>query len=282
MNLTTQVDLPAVASIPRCPPTTRKSCSSTCATRTSPKPSCRQSRSAGCSRDSAISDRDRRFKLADGGTIFLDEIGELPLETQVKLLRDLQEQEFEPLGSSKTIRVNVRVVAATNHDLEKQVREWKFRADLYYRLNVVPLKLPPLRERAADLPLLITFFAQKYAARLGKPNRSISNEAMEQLTAYTWPGNVRELQNVIERRDDGRRDWQPPDPTRHCGQGRWRPAVRPGARCIRRLRGNPGGSLARLTTEGALSSLQAVRFTPKARREEKIGNGSESDDSDSG
>ena len=147
----------------------------------------------------AIANRDGRFKLADGGTIFLDEVGELPLDTQVKLLRVLQEQEFEPIGSSRTIKVNLRVVAATNRDLEEQVREGKFRADLFYRLNVVPLRVPALRERTSDLPLLITFFVQKCAAKLGKRIHSVSEDAMRQLTNYTWPGNVRELQNVIER-----------------------------------------------------------------------------------
>jgi transcriptional regulator with GAF, ATPase, and Fis domain len=117
----------------------------------------------------------------------------------VKLLRVLQEQEFEPIGSSRTIKVNVRVVAATNRDLEELVGEGKFRADLFYRLNVVPLRVPALRERADDLPLLVTFFVQKCAAKLGKHVKSVSDEAMRQLTGYTWPGNVRELQNVIER-----------------------------------------------------------------------------------
>ena len=147
----------------------------------------------------AIAHRDGRFKLADGGTIFLDEVGELPLDTQVKLLRVLQEQEFEPIGSSRTTKVNVRVVAATNRDLEELVREGKFRADLFYRLNVVPLRVPALRERAGDLPLLVTFFVQQCARKLGKHISSVSEEAMRQLTDYTWPGNVRELQNVIER-----------------------------------------------------------------------------------
>jgi PAS domain S-box-containing protein len=147
----------------------------------------------------AISNRDGRFKLADGGTIFLDEVGDLPLDTQVKLLRVLQEQEFEPIGSSRTLKVNVRVVAATNRDLEQHVREGKLRADLFYRLNVVPLRVPALRERMSDLPLLVTFFVQKCAAKLGKHLKSVSDEVMQQLKSYTWPGNVRELQNVIER-----------------------------------------------------------------------------------
>jgi PAS domain S-box-containing protein len=147
----------------------------------------------------AISNRDGRFKLADGGTIFLDEVGELPMDTQVKLLRVLQEQEFEPIGSSRPIKVNVRVVAATNRDLEELVREKKFRADLYYRLNVVPLRIPPLRERMSDIPLLVTFFVQKFAGKMGKQVKSISHEAMQHLKNYSWPGNIRELQNVIER-----------------------------------------------------------------------------------
>jgi len=147
----------------------------------------------------AIANRDGRFKLADEGTIFLDEVGELPMDTQVKLLRVLQEQEFEPIGSSKTIKVNVRIVAATNRDLEELVREGKFRADLFYRLNVVPLRVPALRERVSDLPLLVTFFVQKCAKKLGKHITSVSEEAMRRLTNYPWPGNIRELQNIVER-----------------------------------------------------------------------------------
>ncbi len=147
----------------------------------------------------AIANRDGRFKLADGGTIFLDEVGELPMDTQVKLLRVLQEQEFEPIGSSRTIKVNVRIVAATNRDLEELVREGKFRADLFYRLNVVPLRMPALRERATDIHLLTMFFVQKCAKKLGKQITSVSEEAMRRLMNYSWPGNIRELQNVIER-----------------------------------------------------------------------------------
>src|SRR6266849_6267618 len=147
----------------------------------------------------AIANRDGRFKLADGGTIFLDEVGELPMDTQVKLLRVLQEQEFEPIGSSRTIKVNVRVVTATNRDLQELVGEGKFRADLFYRLNVVPMRVPALRERVSDLPLLVTFFVQKCAKKLGKQITSVSEEAMRRLTGYAWPGNVRELQNVVER-----------------------------------------------------------------------------------
>ena len=147
----------------------------------------------------AIANRDGRFKLANGGTIFLDEVGELPLDAQVKLLRVLQEQEFEPLGSSSTLKVDVRVVAATNRDLGELVREGKFRADLFYRLNVVPLWAPALRDRAGDIPLLAMFFVQKLAARMGKQIAKIAEETLSKLVSYPWPGNIRELQNVIER-----------------------------------------------------------------------------------
>jgi PAS domain S-box-containing protein len=147
----------------------------------------------------ALQHRDGRFKLADGGTIFLDEVGELPMDMQAKLLRVLQEQEFEPIGSSKTIKVDVRVVAATNRDLQEMVRAGKFRADLFYRLNVVPLRVPALHERASDIPLLAMFFAQKFARKMGRQIGGISDDVMQRLLAYPWPGNIRELQNVIER-----------------------------------------------------------------------------------
>lgn len=147
----------------------------------------------------AIAKRMGRFELADGGTIFLDEIGELPGETQVKLLRVLQEREFDRVGGSVPVRVDVRVVAATNRDLLQDVREKKFREDLYYRLNVFPLRMPPLRERADDIPLLVQFQVKKFAARVGKRLHGVSREAMERLQEYPWPGNVRELENVLER-----------------------------------------------------------------------------------
>ena len=137
--------------------------------------------------------------MADGGTLFLDEIGDLPLELQPKLLRALQEQEFERLGSSQTIRVNVRVVAATNQNLGRLVAAKQFRADLYYRLNVIPICLPPLRERVEDIPLLVEYFVRKYSARFNKPIDLIPDEVMETLKAHDWPGNIRELQNFIER-----------------------------------------------------------------------------------
>ena len=147
----------------------------------------------------AIEKRVGRFELANGGTIFLDEIGELPLDAQVKLLRVLQEQEFEPVGSSRTVRVSVRVIAATNRNLDQAVREGKFRTDLLYRLNVFPIDVPSLRERTADIGLLVGFFSSGLARRIGKPIQGFSARSMERLARYSWPGNVRELQNVVER-----------------------------------------------------------------------------------
>ena len=140
-----------------------------------------------------------RFQMADGGTLFLDEIGDMPLELQPKLLRALQEREFERLGSTQTVRVNVRVVAATNQDLGQLVSKKLFRADLFYRLNVIPICLPPLRERVQDIPLLTEFFVSKFAARLNKPIDLIPDEVVDVLKAHDWPGNIRELQNFVER-----------------------------------------------------------------------------------
>jgi formate hydrogenlyase transcriptional activator len=147
----------------------------------------------------AIAQRVGRFELAHRGTIFLDEVGDIPLELQPKLLRVLQEQEFERLGSPRTIRVDVRLVAATNVDLAQKVAENQFRSDLYYRLNVFPVTIPPLRERVEDIPLLVRYFTQKYARRMKKPINAIPAKAMTALTNYHWPGNVRELENFIER-----------------------------------------------------------------------------------
>jgi formate hydrogenlyase transcriptional activator len=140
-----------------------------------------------------------RFQRADGGTLFLDEIGDMPLELQPKLLRALQEREFERLGGSRTVRVDVRVVAATNQDLEQLVNKKLFRADLFYRLNVIPICLPPLRERIQDIPPLTEFFVEKFAARLNRRIDSIPDEVMAVLQSHDWPGNIRELQNCIER-----------------------------------------------------------------------------------
>ena len=140
-----------------------------------------------------------RFELADNGTLFLDEIGEMPLELQPKLLRAIQDQEFERVGGNRTIRTNVRFVAATNRDLKAMVDENRFRADLYYRLHVFPLTVPPLRERREDIPLLTRYFVQKHAQRLDRKVDRIPTQALEALMNYDWPGNIRELQNVIER-----------------------------------------------------------------------------------
>jgi formate hydrogenlyase transcriptional activator len=148
---------------------------------------------------SAVSQKKGRFELADGGTIFLDEIGELPLEAQTKLLRVLQEKEFERLGGTRTIKVNVRVIAATNRDLDRHVREKTFRSDLFYRLNVFPISVPPLRERHEDIPLLARHFVRVFSERLGKRIRSIHRHAYDRLQSYEWPGNVRELANILER-----------------------------------------------------------------------------------
>jgi formate hydrogenlyase transcriptional activator len=147
----------------------------------------------------AVAQRLGRFELAHNGTLFLDEIGEMPLELQPKLLRVIQDQEFERVGGTRTIRTNARLVAATNRDLKAMVDENKFRSDLYYRLHVFPLNVPPLRERREDIPLLIRYFVQKHAQRMGRQIETIPSQALEALTSYDWPGNIRELQNVIER-----------------------------------------------------------------------------------
>ena len=140
-----------------------------------------------------------RFEVANGSTLCLDEIGELPLETQAKLLRAIQHNEFERLGSSHTIKVDVRIVATTNRNLEEEVRKGRFRQDLYYRLNVFPITVPPLRERKEDIPLMVQAFIERYARKLGKQITSIQKETMKALQGYPWPGNVRELESVLER-----------------------------------------------------------------------------------
>ena len=140
-----------------------------------------------------------RFELADGGTIFLDEVGELLPETQVALLRVLQEREFERVGGTQPIRIDVRVIAATNRDLGAAVANGSFRQDLFYRLNVFPIEVPPLRERQDDILMLVEYFVHRYATRAGKTIRSIDKKTLDLLQAYDWPGNIRELQNVIER-----------------------------------------------------------------------------------
>ncbi len=147
----------------------------------------------------AISQKIGRMELADEGTLFLDEIGEIPLELQPKLLRVLQDQEFERLGSNRTIRVNVRLLAATNRNLEEEVARHQFRSDLFYRLNVFPLRIPPLRERPEDIPALVSYFVQKFAERIGRKIESVPKETMTALSQWPWPGNVRELENLMER-----------------------------------------------------------------------------------
>jgi len=147
----------------------------------------------------AVGQRTGRFEMANGGTLFLDEVGDIPLELQPKLLRVLQEQEFERVGGTQTMRVNVRIVAATSRELRHMVLDREFRADLYYRLNVFPINVPALRERLDDIPMLVRHFVHLYAKRMDKSVCEISTEAMDVLSRYPWPGNVRELQNVIER-----------------------------------------------------------------------------------
>jgi DNA-binding NtrC family response regulator len=147
----------------------------------------------------AIQRRLGRFELAEGGTIFLDEIGELPMDAQIALLRVLQEREFERVGGAKVIRANVRVIAATNRDLRAAIDAGTFRSDLYYRLNVFPIEMPPLRERREDMPLLVEYFIDRYASKAGKKIKGINRVTLDRLKAYAWPGNIRELQNVIER-----------------------------------------------------------------------------------
>src|SRR5690606_12336347 len=147
----------------------------------------------------AVSSKPGRFELADGGTLFLDEIGEIPPEMTVKLLRAVQEDEFERVGGIKALRVDVRLIAATNRDLLAEVEAGRVRQDLYYRLAVVPLHVPPLRERTQDLPALAAHFLRRYDERLGKRHERIDDEALAALQAYSWPGNIRELENLIER-----------------------------------------------------------------------------------
>ena len=147
----------------------------------------------------AIAQKIGRFELADKGTLFLDEIGDIPPALQPKLLRVLQEQEFERLGSTRTHQVDVRLVAATNRDLEEMVNHGQFRSDLYYRLNVFPVQLPPLRERREDIPALVTHFVERFGRRMGREIDKIPSETMSALSSYQWPGNIRELQNLIER-----------------------------------------------------------------------------------
>lgn len=147
----------------------------------------------------AVSDKDGLFKVADGGTLFLDEIGDLPLNLQVKLLRAIEDKEFMPVGGTKSVRTDVRIIAATNQDIYEKTKVGEFREDLYYRLNVVEIKLPSLNERREDIPLLVNHFVSKYCNEMGKPVLGVSNESMKKLINYDWRGGVRELENIIER-----------------------------------------------------------------------------------
>jgi len=147
----------------------------------------------------AVTQKMGTLQLADHGTLFLDEIGEMPIEIQPKLLRVLQDQEFEPLGSTRTLRVNIRLIAATNRDLSRSIREGKFRTDLFYRLNVFPIRLPPLRQRRSDIPKLLAHFLDKYSKRMNKHIQTVPRDTLEALINWNWPGNVRELENFVER-----------------------------------------------------------------------------------
>jgi transcriptional regulator with GAF, ATPase, and Fis domain len=147
----------------------------------------------------ALQRRLGRFELADGGTIFLDEVGELPPETQIVLLRVLQEREFERVGGTQSIKVDVRIITATNRDLNASVSNGSFRSDLFYRLQVFPIEIPPLRERRKDIPLLVEYFIDRYARKAGKNIKRVNKKTLELLQSYPWPGNIRELQNVVER-----------------------------------------------------------------------------------
>jgi Nif-specific regulatory protein len=148
---------------------------------------------------SAVSSRQGRFEMADNGTIFLDEIGDLPLPLQAKILRVIQERKFEKVGSDSTVTINVRILAATNKDIEEQVQKGAFRGDLYYRLNVVPIEIPPLRQRTEDIPELAHFFLERFTREARKQFDGFSQDALQAMLAYSWPGNVRELENCIER-----------------------------------------------------------------------------------
>jgi DNA-binding NtrC family response regulator len=198
----------------------------------------------------AVARREGRFELADGGTLFLDEIGEIPPSVQVRLLRFLQNREFDRVGGQKTLKVDVRVVAATNRDLLAEVRAGRFREDLYYRLNVVQIELPPLRARKGDLPALVDHFLRKYGAAYEKPNVRIGRDALQALVAYDWPGNVRELENAVERA------------VVLCADGEILPSHLPPAIAEGRREGPrqliPGATLAEIEREAILRTLEVV------------------------
>jgi len=205
----------------------------------------------------ALQQRRGRFELADGGTLFLDEVGELPLDVQAKLLRVLQEREFERVGGTKSLRADVRVIAATNRDLQAQVGAGSFRADLYYRLNVFPIVLPPLRERREDIPRLVQHLAEKAARRLGRELEAVSPVFVERAVAHDWPGNIRELENVIERALimsggallDGSDLFTPVSPAAHAG-----------------LKPSPEGTLAEMERAYILRVLEDTRWQIEGER----------------
>ena len=220
----------------------------------------------------AVQRRLGRFELAEGGTIFLDEAGELPQETQVALLRVLQERTFERVGGTKPIPVDVRVIAATNRDLDKAIGDGSFRRDLYYRLSVFPMELPPLRERAEDIPLLVEYLAQRYAAKMGKTITSIDRRTRDLLTAYDWPGNIRELQNVIQRAiilcDDTLtvdESWLESKRGRSAGAARtlWRPSTDEETEMIENALASSRGRVA--GPDGAAAKLGIPRSTLESR-----------------
>jgi DNA-binding NtrC family response regulator len=197
----------------------------------------------------AVARREGRFKQADGGTLFLDEIGEIPLGTQVKLLRFLQERTFERVGGNETLKVDIRIIAATNRDLKTEIEKGTFREDLFYRLNVIAIELPPLRDRKGDVPALASFFLRRYAAENGKTIDGFSDDAIARLAGYAWPGNVRELENVIERAvvlcDSGRIETKhlPPSLVPHDERGGPPPV--------------PGSTIADLEKYAILKTLEA-------------------------
>jgi DNA-binding NtrC family response regulator len=208
----------------------------------------------------AVTSKPGKFELAHGGTLFLDEIGEIPVEMQVKLLRALQESEFERVGGIKTIQVDVRLVTATNRELREMIAKGGFREDLFYRLNVVPIHLPALRERTSDVPLLVEHFLEKFNGRLKKKVEGCTPEALARLVTYPWPGNIRELENVIERAvlfcDDGRLG--PKDLTPEV-RGEGRPTTTP-----------PPGALAAVTAEGALAAAGAAGASGEGGLREQV------------
>jgi formate hydrogenlyase transcriptional activator len=212
----------------------------------------------------AICQKIGRFELANRGTLFLDEVGDIPLALQPKLLRILQEQEFERLGSSRTHHVDVRLVAATNHDLADMVKQVAFRVDLYYRLNVFPILLPPLRERRDDIPLLVTHFVERFCRKLGKRVDRVAPETMSAFEAYDWPGNIRELQNLIERAvilaDGG--VLPNPLPPHGAGVRRGDPGLPPHGAGVRR--GDPGWPL-----PGTQQVITAPPLPPTFRESER-------------